>query len=567
MKNLEKGVSLIITFFVLVIVLAVVLSISVILYNELKIIRNIGDSVVAFYAADSGVEKTLYYDRKVLPEDMAGSMRGICNICNYENCTLKAEVGGDVNGCNDLTCENCEVAFDVAFDLDLLNGKKCEIKAKVSQVSSLDANPLQFSVLNINSVGFYRSVLGADQIKRAIEINLSKQENNQPNQPLAVSASASPNPAIVGDIVTFSASVSGGEGGYVYNWTGDCEGSDQTCVISFSSAGSYTATVEVTSGLEGASASATVEVSSFLFVSASASPNPANVGDTVTFSATPSGGTGSYTYNWENIVCDTGQTSRECFKSFSLRNTYPARVTVISGTQSVSADTSVVVTAPWTCGVDRLIDSRDDKTYATVQIGNQCWMAENINVGTFVLGANEQGTSCSSINKYCYNNLESNCALFGGLYQWNQSICSSGSGCNGAGAPPNDACSSPIQGICPDGWHIPSNHELTTLERAVCTSATCATDFPYNGTTLGMRGTNEGTKLKLGGSSGFNALLAGFRTYNGLFSVKDTAGYIWSSWRYDSTNAWHRVFYSTDSKSGRDGGYKLAGFSVRCIKN
>lgn len=61
----EKGVALIITFFIMIIILAVTLSISSILYSEIKILRNIGSSVVAFYAADSGIEKVLYYDRQV----------------------------------------------------------------------------------------------------------------------------------------------------------------------------------------------------------------------------------------------------------------------------------------------------------------------------------------------------------------------------------------------------------------------------------------------------------------------------------------------------------------------
>src|SRR3989344_5913691 len=111
----EKGVSLIITFFILVIILAVVLSISVILYSEIKIIRNIGDSVAAFYAADSGIEKTLYYDRKMAPEGATGGKSGVCVICDYEACSqppisLSEDVG--VNGCDPMACENCEINFD-----------------------------------------------------------------------------------------------------------------------------------------------------------------------------------------------------------------------------------------------------------------------------------------------------------------------------------------------------------------------------------------------------------------------------------------------------------------------
>ena len=52
------------------------------------------------------------------------------------------------------------------------------------------------------------------------------------------------------------------------------------------------------------------------------------------------------------------------------------------------------------CGSTTFTDSRDGKTYSTVSIGDQCWMAQNLNVGTLTAGTNNQGTSCSSIQKY-----------------------------------------------------------------------------------------------------------------------------------------------------------------------
>ena len=76
----ERGVSLLITFFIMIIILSIVLSVSALLYSEIKIIRNIGDSVVGFYAADSGIEKVLYYDWQVLPVLKSGksAARGLC---------------------------------------------------------------------------------------------------------------------------------------------------------------------------------------------------------------------------------------------------------------------------------------------------------------------------------------------------------------------------------------------------------------------------------------------------------------------------------------------------------
>jgi len=182
-SNSEKGVSLIITFFVLVIILAVVLSISVILYSEIKIIRNIGDSVVAFYAADSGIEKALYYDRQRAPDDATGSKRGICSLCTecladqtncYEgDCTVSRLPEADADDCTGAKCENCTVEFDT----NLLTGSKSyHLKAVVSQDTSEKDPNVKFSNLSLYSVGSYNSVLLANPVKRGIQLDLQKDE-------------------------------------------------------------------------------------------------------------------------------------------------------------------------------------------------------------------------------------------------------------------------------------------------------------------------------------------------------------------------------------------------------
>ena len=218
---------------------------------------------------------------------------------------------------------------------------------------------------------------------------------------------------------------------------------------------------------------------------------------------------------------------------------------------------------PWACG-DTLTDDRDSKTYATVLIGSQCWMAQHINVGTLLAGTNNMSDN-GSIEKYCYSDTESNCASDGGLYQWGEAMQYAAS-CNGTGVPPNDACATPVQGICPSGWHIPSHYEYTTLEREVCTSGTCATDFPYDISTTGWRGTDESTKLKVGGSSGFEGLLAGCSNPGGSFDGRGTDALIWSSLE-SGTSAWRRALYSGYATVNRGADDKLYGFFVRCIKD
>ncbi len=202
----------------------------------------------------------------------------------------------------------------------------------------------------------------------------------------------------------------------------------------------------------------------------------------------------------------------------------------------------------WTCGND-WVDDRDGALYPTVRFGERCWMANNMNIGTMTAGEESQGTSCSSIKKHCYANSEENCETYGGLYQWDQAMCGSASG--------------RAQGICPAGWHVPAHDEWTTLERAVCASGTCETDFPYDASATGWRGTNEGSLLK---SGGFTGLLAGYRDTQGAFGYLAQYGNFWTSSQSDA-RAWFRDLGLNETTIGRNTENTLLGFSVRCVKD
>lgn len=156
-NNSQKGVSLIITFFITIIILFVVLAISAILYSEIKIIRNIGNSVVAFYAADSGVEKVLYYDRQELP---AGAERGICNICSVGVCPDC--VGCNLTGldCNLQTCSDCQVVFSGEIEPN----KHYNIDITVSQQCKISTG-------TINSHGFYKDASRAIMLDSALKVS------------------------------------------------------------------------------------------------------------------------------------------------------------------------------------------------------------------------------------------------------------------------------------------------------------------------------------------------------------------------------------------------------------
>jgi len=98
---------------------------------------------------------------------------------------------------------------------------------------------------------------------------------------------------------------------------------------------------------------------------------------------------------------------------------------------------------PFQCG-NSFIDTRDGKVYSTVQIDTQCWMAENINIGTKVDGVVTQ-TNNGVIEKYCYDNLEENCDEYGAFYQWDEAM--------------EYSTEEGVQGICPEGWHLATKME------------------------------------------------------------------------------------------------------------
>ena len=214
------------------------------------------------------------------------------------------------------------------------------------------------------------------------------------------------------------------------------------------------------------------------------------------------------------------------------------------------------VAPQFACG-DSVIYSGD--TYPTVSINGQCWFAKNLNVGTKVVGTLDQGTSCATIQKYCYSDSDANCTTDGGLYQWDQAMC--GAVANGS------------QGICPSGWHIPTDNEQYLLEDFLNTDGSdCDPDRDGSfrcdpaGTILkansALWSTNTGTD-----TYGFSALPGGFRISGGTFSLRNLYGMFWSSSQYNSVNAWRRDFGASYTKIQRYSYSKMYGCSVRCIKN
>lgn len=236
----------------------------------------------------------------------------------------------------------------------------------------------------------------------------------------------------------------------------------------------------------------------------------------------------------------------------------------ISGPCGHSKD-SVKIAFP-TCGKLRI--DYQGETYPTVQIGTQCWLAKNMNVGIAVDSFVEQ-TDNQTIEKYCYLDDSNNCSIYGGLYQWAEAV----QYLNGA----NNFSTLPlpfsgnVRGICPKGWHIPNATEFCTLLSFLDPTVDC--------NYYGITGTDAGGKIKSTSTlweppnsgainnSGFSAIPAGSRYWGGTYTGKGRYSEFWSTKEYSESSS---IFYFTvynNSKIFQYYGLKNIGISIRCIQD
>jgi uncharacterized protein (TIGR02145 family)/prepilin-type N-terminal cleavage/methylation domain-containing protein len=207
-------------------------------------------------------------------------------------------------------------------------------------------------------------------------------------------------------------------------------------------------------------------------------------------------------------------------------------------------------------------------TYPTIQIGNQCWFAENLKTLTYPNGsAVTKGPAAqASGGWYVFNtsyyscppnssNTDEDCAAatdsnnLGYMYQWNTTMNGTAAVATGAGP----------QGICPAGWQVPTDDNTA--------SSGWGELFSYVGTLPGCSG-KVGSCLAIGGSTGFNALFAGNRSSAGVYNSRGTWFNIQSSSEgTTNTRSWSRRLYVTNVQLARAEEWKTLGFSVRCLKN
>ncbi len=203
----------------------------------------------------------------------------------------------------------------------------------------------------------------------------------------------------------------------------------------------------------------------------------------------------------------------------------------------------------------------EGQIYNTVQIFNQCWLKENLNVGTMISGDNIMEYN-GVIEKYCYNNEQDSCIKYGGLYQWNEMM--------------QYVTQEGVQGICPPGWHVPTDEEWKVLEGTVDSQFKVGNpEWDETGSrgfdaAISMK-TTSGWMLNYNGTDlfGFSGLPGGARfLYNGvLFEGIGSDINLWSSTTQNIHFALDRGFGSSWPKIYRNNHSKYEGYSVRCLKN
>jgi uncharacterized protein (TIGR02145 family) len=206
--------------------------------------------------------------------------------------------------------------------------------------------------------------------------------------------------------------------------------------------------------------------------------------------------------------------------------------------------TFTTLPSSFTCGEQVTYEG---KTYNTVEIGTQCWFQENLNAGTKLNGT-QASTNNGIIEKYCYNDLESNCDIYGGLYDWNELM--------------QYVTTEGVQGICPSGWHVPTIGEFTDL-------STYLGGNDVTGGKIKEAGYAHWAPPNTGATneSGYTALPAGYKSSSDSFYGITELAYIYSSTQYNENLAryWRLTCASAGVQSNYD--FKFYCYSVRCLKD
>jgi uncharacterized protein (TIGR02145 family) len=392
---------------------------------------------------------------------------------------------------------------------------------------------------------------------------------------LSVSIAASRNPFCFGTQVTLTATVTGGNGGEQYQW----KVNGTNIVGATSSTYTYLPTNNTTVTCAVTSNNVTVTSNSILMAIAPIYNISGIIQSTavdvlpntpVTFTATIYNGgtnpyfqwvinevnitdnhTNTYTYiplNGDNIKCVM---SSNIYSPCGLYNNPTTSNTITMRVSTVTNSCPGIPTV-----------SYGGKIYRTVQIGTQCWFKDNLNVGTMIPSTQDQ-TNNNIIEKYCLNNLESNCDIFGGMYNWSEMVKYQNGATNTKNWSPVPTGN--VQGICPDGWHIPTYDEWNVLVTYLGGNAVAGGKLKE--TSLNHW---DAPNRNASNSSLFTGLAGGDRWTNGTFAnYRKYVSYWTITGGYDGgvTAMYYGGMSFAIEKSIGGQYYKNNSIGVRCLKN
>ena len=224
--------------------------------------------------------------------------------------------------------------------------------------------------------------------------------------------------------------------------------------------------------------------------------------------------------------------------------TYILEWEVVLSCNSVSTD-QVVVTFPISVAGEGVTDI-DGNNYPTQIIGEQEWMIGNLTTtryknGDTITNLTNPAEWATTIGAWChYDNSVVNATKYGKLYNW-------------------FAVADP-RGLCPAGWHVPSDEEWTELIDYLGGPSIAG------GKMKSMMDWNPPNTVA-SNESGFSGLPGGTRNFNGVFNLIGYYGYWWSSTEYDTSFAWNRYLTYNSGNASRSSFNKLYGFLVRCIRD
>jgi len=200
------------------------------------------------------------------------------------------------------------------------------------------------------------------------------------------------------------------------------------------------------------------------------------------------------------------------------------------------------------------ITDQEGNVYKTIVIGTQEWMAENLNTGIYRNGDaivtdldnSAWGATTSGAWSY-YNNDASYACPYGKLYNW-------------------FACTD-ARGLCPTGWHVPSDAEWTTLTNFLGGLSVAGGPLKSTGTAIDSNGLWTSQNIDANNSSGFSGPPCGYRNGIGIFGAMGVQSYLWCSTQSVAFGGWVRVLFDNNGTVARSSNYKESGYSVRCLRD